>query len=375
MCRFMVYCGPPVRLDRVLYDAPFGLVKQSSHHHLPKILHPSQRKIIHLRDVVDLRRVNSILNVDGTGVGWYGYSIEDGDQNPTQDKIPFLFTTRQPLWSSINLRRLAPKLYGNIIFGHVRAASPGSPCHEFNCHPFQIGRFLFMHNGAVAQWNRVFPKVLSNIEPSIFPYMKGTTDSEVVFGLFCSNLPRGPFSSHSSHEIRCTLLATISQLMRIVYDSANAVETGMTSTTQTSTLLSSGEFSSTASSLNFAISDGCTTIVTRYRSDLTQDPPSLYFTEPVSLSSIKNTGCLCLKKYDPSTKPPRRPSFFISSEPITPQYDLWRLVPNNNLVIFNCDHSITQERMHVGTAVERFARKWVRISLKRELKQNFIGLL
>jgi hypothetical protein len=33
--------------------------------------------------------------------------------------------------------------------GQVRAAMPGMPVSEQNCHPFQFGRYMWMHNGMV----------------------------------------------------------------------------------------------------------------------------------------------------------------------------------------------------------------------------------
>ena len=43
-----------------------------------------------------------------------------------------------------NLNRLATKLESGLIFAHVRAAYPGMPVSEQNCHPFQWGRYMFM---------------------------------------------------------------------------------------------------------------------------------------------------------------------------------------------------------------------------------------
>ena len=40
-----------------------------------------------------------------------------------------------------------------VIFAHVRAAYPGMPVSEQNCHPFQFGRYLWMHNGVVGGFN------------------------------------------------------------------------------------------------------------------------------------------------------------------------------------------------------------------------------
>jgi predicted glutamine amidotransferase len=52
-----------------------------------------------------------------------------------------------------NLARLSTKIVSPVIFAHVRAAYPGMPVSEQNCHPFQFGRYLWMHNGVVGGFN------------------------------------------------------------------------------------------------------------------------------------------------------------------------------------------------------------------------------
>eukprot|EP00983_Pelagomonas_calceolata_P027064 850722-Pelagomonas_calceolata.AAC.2 len=41
------------------------------------------------------------------------------------------------------------------IFAHVRAAYPGMPVSENNCHPFAAGRYLWMHSECVAYLNHM----------------------------------------------------------------------------------------------------------------------------------------------------------------------------------------------------------------------------
>jgi hypothetical protein len=54
-----------------------------------------------------------------------------------------------------NLARLSRKIISPVIFAHVRAAYPGMPVSEQNCHPFQWGRYLWMHNGVVGGFTQV----------------------------------------------------------------------------------------------------------------------------------------------------------------------------------------------------------------------------
>ncbi len=42
-----------------------------------------------------------------------------------------------------------------LVFAHVRAAYPGMPVSEQNCHPFSYSRYMWMHNGVVAGFAQV----------------------------------------------------------------------------------------------------------------------------------------------------------------------------------------------------------------------------
>ena len=56
-----------------------------------------------------------------------------------QPAQPCIFTSITPAWNNLNLERMARKVTSPLIFAHVRAAYPGMPVSEQNCHPFQVG--------------------------------------------------------------------------------------------------------------------------------------------------------------------------------------------------------------------------------------------
>jgi predicted glutamine amidotransferase len=68
------------------------------------------------------------------------------------------------------------------VFAHVRASS-GSPVQETNCHPFRHGRWLWMHNGAIRGFPEVKRELVLAVDPSLYPAIEGSTDSEVFFFL------------------------------------------------------------------------------------------------------------------------------------------------------------------------------------------------
>jgi glutamine amidotransferase len=149
MCRWLVYSGSPLPLDRILYSPAHSLIDQSLHSTLGV----------------------ETTNGDGFGVGWYG----DGGS-------PAVFRSIEPAWNDRNLRELAAHVSSPLVFAHIRASS-GSAVQQTNCHPFRYGRWLFMHNGVIRDFDRVKRDLAFAIDPALYPHLEGSTDSEVLFFL------------------------------------------------------------------------------------------------------------------------------------------------------------------------------------------------
>jgi glutamine amidotransferase len=110
-------------------------------------------------------------NGDGFGMGWY-------DDRPT----PGVFRSIEPAWNDANLRELAGHIRSRLFFAHIRAAI-GSAVQQTNCHPFRHGRWLFMHNGYVAELATVKRDLVFAIDESLYPEIAGGADTEVLFYL------------------------------------------------------------------------------------------------------------------------------------------------------------------------------------------------
>jgi glutamine amidotransferase len=149
MCRWLAYSGSPVPLDALLYKPAHSLIDQSMHAKLGV----------------------ETTNGDGFGVGWY-----DGDGSPG------LFRGIFPVWNDQNLRHLAPHIRAPIVLAHVRAAT-GTPVQETNCHPFQFGQWLWMHNGRIANFRKLKRDLVLAVNPELYPFIQGSTDSETMFFL------------------------------------------------------------------------------------------------------------------------------------------------------------------------------------------------
>jgi len=149
VCRWLAYSGSPVLIDELLYKPKHSLIDQSLHSQLGA----------------------ETTNGDGFGIGWYGV----GDN-------PGVFRSVEPAWNDRNLKELATHVESPIVFAHIRASS-GSPIQHTNCHPFRHGRWLWMHNGLIRDFATIKRDLVLRVDPSLYPAIEGSTDSEVFFFL------------------------------------------------------------------------------------------------------------------------------------------------------------------------------------------------
>ena len=149
MCRWLVYSGSPVPLEAFLYQPEHSLIDQS----------------------LNAKLGTHTTNGDGFGVGWYG----EGEE-------PALYRGINPAWNDQNLRELSRHIRSGTIFAHIRA-STGTPVQHTNCHPFRHGKWLWMHNGQIAGFTEVKRELVLAVDPELYPYIRGSSDTEVFFFL------------------------------------------------------------------------------------------------------------------------------------------------------------------------------------------------
>ncbi|MEU9270124.1 class II glutamine amidotransferase [Streptomyces sp. NPDC048251] len=152
MCRWLAYSGTPVLLETILYRPEHSLIDQSLH---------SKMGV-------------ETTNGDGFGVGWYGPDSGDG--------TPAVVREIGPAWSNRNLREIAGHVRSPLFFAHIRA-STGSAVQQTNSHPFRHGRWMWMHNGAIADFHRMRRDLALSVDPQLFLDIEGSTDSEMMFFL------------------------------------------------------------------------------------------------------------------------------------------------------------------------------------------------
>ncbi len=149
MCRWLAYSGAPVLLDELLFQPKHSLIDQS----------------------LNSRLGATTTNGDGFGIGWYGA----GD-------TPGVFHGVEPAWNDRNLQDLSRHIVSPLVFAHIRA-STGGAIQQTNCHPFRHGSWLWMHNGMIAEFAKVKRDLAFVVDPSLYPLIEGSTDSELFFYL------------------------------------------------------------------------------------------------------------------------------------------------------------------------------------------------
>lgn len=219
MCRLLGYLGPTIQLDRLVCQPEHSLIVQS--------YKPREMK-------------EATLNADGFGIGWY---------HPQEETEPFTYKNIQPIWSDINLPQLARYINSNTILGYVRSATPGQAVDLSNCQPFTYQNLLFCHNGYIDNFRHsLYRSLRSRFQDIAYETVKGSTDSEHIFGLLIDEL-----TANANNDIKTAILTVLKVLTELA-------------------TLHQVKFLA-----NTVIADGNQLIATRFAKDAS--PPTLYWIE------------------------------------------------------------------------------------------------
>lgn len=273
MCRFVAYVGPQILAYDLLYKPKNSIITAQS---------------------MNAGEMSVTVNGDGFGLGWY---------QPELDNEPCVFRSIKPAWSDSNLRGLSKKIYSPLIFGHVRAASPGMPVEENNSHPFACGRLMFMHNGMVGGFKQIRRKLLRLLNDTSYDAISGSTDSEHLFGLFLNHI-QDPTGDVSSAEMAYALNKMLDDLSDLL------IEEGVKA----------------HSYLNLCVTNGTSLVALRYTTNGSVQPASLYYMYGRRYFCDEN-GC----HMEPTLGRPT--SIVVASEPITQNRSDFMKVERNSIMV------------------------------------------
>lgn len=271
MCRLLAYLGTPIIVDKLLYQPKNSLVNQS----------------------INAKEIEEPLNGDGFGIGWYV---------PELHEEPVTFVSVNPAWSNRNLRNLAPKIQTGCLIAHVRAASVGE-VSESNCHPFQYQNFLMMHNGGVEHFSKIKRRLRERLSDELYNWIKGQTDSEHLFANLLTHLLVQHRSRVGIENVCDAFEKTFQELKSLM------LEYGIEEPAY----------------LNMMVTDGTFFVGTRYCTDDTCEPLTLYHSEGGRY--IIEDGISDIVAPDDDDH-----AVLIVSEKLTEE-DHWTAIPPNHFVI------------------------------------------
>lgn len=159
MCRHLAYTGPSVSLESLLLAPEHSLLHQS---YRPR------------------HQTHGVVNADGFGCGWFDRSIRPE---------PAVYRRDKPIWSDTSFFSLAPLIRSSAVVASVRDATTGSATEEASTLPFAEGSWLYAHNGKLDGFfgdaGLEVREMLSKMRRN---RIRGTSDSEILFGLIMDNL-------------------------------------------------------------------------------------------------------------------------------------------------------------------------------------------
>ena len=290
MCRALLYLGQPVLLDNLLFQPDSALIRQS---YMPKMLH--------------------MLNLAGFGMrAW-----DPGSRDPA---APFSYASDSLPVFDRNLKNLAAKVAAGCVLAHVRGVAYSTQVEISlqNVHPFQFAGMplSLAHNGDLARFGELRPRLAAHVRPDITRQVRGTTDSEWIYAVLLSQLedPRVPPSG-------AALVAAIKRTLEIIREERAALGID------------------TSSGVNLFVTDGKQVAAARYCFDFgryaTSDPTRLHEANLGYLSLWYTVGRnygLHDKEWKMTGGAENADSILIASEPLTRDVAAWVEVPEYSLL-------------------------------------------
>jgi len=176
---------------------------------------------------------------------------------------PALYKSQSPPINDFNFKSLCENTETQCVFAHIRASS-GSVVTQVNSHPFKFGRHLLMHNGVISNFSAIRRDLTDLLSFDAYCNVLGSTDSEHAAALYMTNLTNhgDKKSWDRPYPLKAMFAAmrkTVLQILQLQHDKLGTANT--------------------PNSLNFCTTDGTKLLAIRFRNHVSQQPPSLYWSE------------------------------------------------------------------------------------------------
>lgn len=295
MCRILSYLGKSIVLEELLYQPDNSFIKQSYH---PKYM-------------------SHLLNLAGFGfVSW--------DTTSYRPDFPYIYKTPHLPFYDENLRNLASKITPHCLLAHLRGVSytEKQTVSQQNVHPFIFhdSTIALAHNGALIDFEKMKFDLLDYIQPDYRKSIHGTTDSEWIYAVFLSQLPK----QTESQEL------TVNNVIKAITETLKILQT-----------VRHKNNINYASPVNLFISNGKFIAATRFVLNYGWQPLDAQSSTHHAYHSLWYTYGECYGLYDGEFKmkaSKKRSSIIIASEPLTEDTTTWIEVPEYSLIITHLDN-------------------------------------
>lgn len=290
MCRALLYLGEPVPLDNLLFQPDSALVRQS---YMPKMLH--------------------MLNLAGFGMRAWA----PGSHDPSK---PFSYASDSLPIFDRNLKSLATKVAAGCVLAHVRGVAYSTQVEISlqNVHPFQFTAIplALAHNGDLARFAEMRPRIAARVRPELARHVRGTTDSEWIYALLLSQL-EDPYVPPTGAE----LIDAIQRALRVLREERDQLGID------------------TSSSVNLFVTDGKQVAAVRYCFDFgryaTSDPARVHEANMNYLSLWYTAGHgygMNEGEWKMTGGAEHADSIIVASEPLTRDVGSWVEVPEYSIL-------------------------------------------
>lgn len=294
MCRILSYLGKPILVEELLYKPDNSFIKQSYH---PKYM-------------------SHLLNLAGFGIAAWDPASHD-------PMLPYIYKTPHLPFYDDNLRNLSSKIMPQCLLAHIRGVSYTEKqiVSSQNVHPFifEGSNIALAHNGLLKQFDKIKYHLLEYIKPEYQKMIRGTTDSEWIYAIFLSQLPR-PSGSYTPDEIIHAITETLTILQQVRKKHNIAI------TSPINLFISNGEF---IAATRFVFDYGWEPSDTKVSTHSTYH--SLWYTYGEHYGYFDNEYKMRGGKH--------KSSIIISSEPLTEDTTTWIEVPEYSLIVVGFENN------------------------------------
>ncbi|WP_372365029.1 class II glutamine amidotransferase [Candidatus Uabimicrobium sp. HlEnr_7] len=148
--------------------------------------------------------IQSNYHSDGWGVAYYVQGV------------PHIIKSIEAAVHDSIFQKISGVVSSETVVAHIRKATLGSK-NILNVHPFQFGKWVFVHNGNIENFAQHRRPLLAMVAPELRRFILGQTDSEIMFYFILSHLRQHISLSANNLSIK-KVMSIVKQAVKKIID-------------------------------------------------------------------------------------------------------------------------------------------------------------